>query len=49
MAADTNPQGSTDPNIKTHARDYAGFVNLLKWSILAVAIIAATVLYIISH
>ncbi len=33
----------------THARDYAGFINLLKWAVVAVAIVAAAVIYIISN
>lgn len=32
-----------------HARDYAGFVTLLKWTIIAVTIISAAVIYIISN
>ena len=47
MAAD--PQSSNESNITTHARDYDGFTNMLKWSVVAVAIIAAVVLYIISN
>ena len=49
MAADSKPQTSTDPNLPTHTRDYAGFINLLKWTIVVVAIIAAAVIYIISN
>ena len=49
MAADTKPQTSSDPNLPTHTRDYAGFITLLKWTILVVAIIAAAVIYIISN
>ena len=49
MAADTNPQTSTDPNLPSHVRDYAGFISLLKWTILVVAVISAAVIYIISH
>lgn len=48
MAADTNPQTTTNQN-SAHARDYAGFLNLLKWSVLVIAIIAAAVIYIISN
>lgn len=49
MAADTKPQASTDSNQPTHARDYAGFITLLKWTTIVVAIIAAAVIYIISN
>ncbi len=48
MAADTNPQTS-DPNLPTHKRDYAGFITLLKWTTVITAIIAAIVIYIISN
>ena len=49
MAADTKSQPSTDSNLPAHTRDYAGFITLLKWTILVVAIIAAAVIYIISN
>ena len=49
MAAKPNPQASTDQNITVHTRDYAGFINLLKWTIIVVAIISAAVIYIISN
>lgn len=49
MAAETNPKASSDPNLPTHKRDYAGFVTILKWTILVVAIISAAVIYIISN
>ena len=48
MAADTNPQAG-ESHIRTHNKDYAKFTNMLKWSTLAVAIIAAVVIYIISN
>ena len=47
MAVD--PQVSTDSNLPAHSRDYAGFINVMKWSIVVVAIIAAAVVYIISN
>ena len=47
MAAD--PQVSTDPNLPAHSRNYEGFINMLKWSTVAVAIITAAVIYIISN
>ena len=49
MAADTTPQTASDPNLPTHTRDYAGFITLLKWTMVVVAIIAAVVIYIISN
>ena len=49
MAADTKPQASTDSNLPAHTRDYAGFITLLKWTIVVVAIIAAAVIYNISN
>ena len=49
MAADSKLQTSTDPNLPAHKRDYAGFITLLKWTIVVVAIIAAAVIYIISN
>jgi len=49
MAADTNPQGTNESHIRTHTKDYAKFLNMLKWAVIAIAIIAATVIYIISN
>ena len=49
MAADTKPQASADANLPTHTRDYAGFVTLLKWTMVIVAIISAAVVYFISN
>jgi hypothetical protein len=49
MAAEINPQGSNDPNFPAHARNYDGFLTLLKYTIVVVAVIAAVVLYVISH
>lgn len=49
MAADSKLQTSTDPNLPAHTRDYAGFITLLKWTIVVVAIISAAVIYIISN
>ncbi|MEO6581010.1 MAG: aa3-type cytochrome c oxidase subunit IV [Sphingomicrobium sp.] len=47
MAAD--PQPSNDSNINAHARDYDGFITILKWAVLVIAIVAAVVLYLISN
>ena len=49
MAADTKPHGSKDQDLTVHTRDYAGFITLLKWTIVIVAIISAAVIYIISN
>lgn len=51
MTADTK---SHDPNHKqvdtaVHERQYAGFITLLKWSVVIVAIVSAAVIYIISN
>ncbi|MES2903162.1 MAG: aa3-type cytochrome c oxidase subunit IV [Pseudomonadota bacterium] len=32
-----------------HQRDYAGFISLLKWTMVIVAIISAAVIFIISN
>ena len=44
-----DPEGSHDPNFPTHVRNYLGFMNLLKWTIILTAIITAVVLYVISN
>jgi len=49
MAADTKARGSNDKNITVHNRDYSGFIKLLKWTSVIVAIISAAVIYIISN
>ncbi len=47
----TDMQGHDDPKVDNavHQRDYAGFINLLKWTIIVVAIISAAVIFIISN
>jgi hypothetical protein len=42
-------EGGHDSNFPAHVRNYLGFMNLLKWSIILIAIITAVVLYVISH
>ena len=42
-------EGGHDSNFPVHVRNYLGFMNLLKWSIILVAIITAVVLYVISN
>ncbi len=49
MAAETKAQSGKESHIRTHAKDYSKFINMLKWSTLAVAIIAAIVIYVISN
>lgn len=49
MAADTNSHQAGDQDLTVHTRDYAGFITLLKWTILVVAIVSAAVIYIISN
>ena len=49
MAAETNPQAASDSHIRTHSKDYAKFITMLKWSVVVIAIIAAVVIYIISN
>ena len=49
MATETNAQPGHETHIRTHTKDYAKFTNMLKWSTLAVAIISALVIYIISN
>jgi len=49
MAAETNPQASNEQDITAHSRDYAGFITLLKWTVVVTAIIAAAVIYLISN
>ncbi|MEO7411654.1 MAG: hypothetical protein ABIU10_10145 [Sphingomicrobium sp.] len=47
----TDMQGHDHQNVDNagHQRDYAGFINLLKWTIVVVAIISAAVIFIISN
>ena len=49
MAADTKAQKGDEAHIRTHTKDYSKFINVLKLSTIAVAIIAAIVIYIISN
>ncbi len=49
MAADTHNLDHHKQDNAAHARDYAGFITLLKWTIVIVAIISAAVIYIISN
>lgn len=49
MTADTSGHDHHKQDLTIHARDYAGFLNLLKWTVIAVAIIATAVILIISN
>lgn len=49
MAEVPSAQGGTDPNFPAHARNYEGFLKLLKYTIIVTAIITAAVLYVISN
>ena len=49
MAANSKSQKNGDQDLTVHSRDYAGFITLLKWTIVVVAIISAAVIYIISN
>ena len=49
MATDTDAQAGHETQIRTHIKDYAKFTNMLKWSTLVIAIIAAIVIYIIGN
>jgi hypothetical protein len=49
MAADKAKQTATEMDYPAHHRNYSGFIKLLKWSIVATAIIAAVVIYIIAN
>lgn len=51
MTTDTQGHEHNHPQVDTadHQRQYSGFITLLKWSIVIVAIITAAVLIIISN
>ena len=49
MAAKPKAQTGHETHIRTHTKDYSKFINMLKMSTLAIAIIAAIVIYIISN
>lgn len=42
-------EGSHDPNFQVHVRNYLGFMNLVKWTIILSAIITAVVILIIAN
>ena len=49
MAEVPSSEGGHDPNFPAHARNYEGFLTLLKWSVVITAIITALVIFIISN
>lgn len=49
MAADKANHTATEMDYPAHERNYAGFIKLFRYSIVALAIIAALVIYIISN
>jgi len=49
MADDKAHPTATEMDYPAHERNYAGFINLLKYAIIATAIITAIVLYTISN
>lgn len=49
MTTDTTGHDHHQQDNAVHARNYAGFITLLKWAVVAVAIISAAVIFIISH
>lgn len=49
MTADIHGQDQHKQDNAVHQRDYAGFITLLKWSIIVVVIISAAVIFIISN
>lgn len=49
MAADKATKTATEMDYPAHNRNYSGFIKLLKWSIVGVAIITVVVLYVISN
>ncbi len=49
VAADIKPHGSGEQDLTVHTRDYAGFITLLKWTTVIVAVLSAIVIYAISN
>ena len=49
MADDKSHPTATEMDYPAHERNYAGFITLLKYSIIATAIITAIVIYTISN
>jgi hypothetical protein len=48
MAEVSSANGGHDRNFPAHARNYEGFLKLLKWGTIVSAIVAALVVYIIA-
>jgi hypothetical protein len=49
MAAEKATHTATEMDYPAHNRNYSGFIKLMKWSVVGIAIIAAIVLYVISN
>lgn len=49
MTTDTQRHENHNVDNTVHQRDYAGFITLLKWTMVVVAIISAAVIFIISN
>ena len=49
MAADKATHTATEMDYPAHNRNYLGFIKMLKWSIVIVAIVAAIVIYTIAN
>lgn len=49
MAEIPSAEGGHDKNFPAHARNYEGFLAILKWGTIISAILAAVVVYIIAN
>jgi hypothetical protein len=49
MAEVSSGERGHDENYPAHAHGYEGFLTLLKWSMVVVAIVAAVVIFIIAN
>ncbi|MEO8618099.1 MAG: aa3-type cytochrome c oxidase subunit IV [Sphingomicrobium sp.] len=49
MAEMPSAEGGHDQNFPAHARNYEGFLKILKWGTIFSAIVAAVVVYIIAN
>lgn len=49
MADDKVHPTATEMDYPAHNRNYAGFINLLKYSMIITAIVTAVVLYVIAN
>jgi hypothetical protein len=49
MAEVSSGERGHDPNYPAHARNYEGFLTLLKWTIIITAIVTAVVIFVIAN